>query len=197
MLFFMTTTTEKQNLRTRKSDKELDALLMRIGDGDKEALSALYHQTKSAVYGFALSILRNRPDAEDVMQDAYVKIYASAEGYHSQGKPMAWILTIVRNLSLMLLREGKKTEALSDNSQSLVEAHDFIAERNDRLVLEGALTVLPDDERQIVILHSVVGYKHREIADFMSLPLSTVLSKYKRALSKLKKHLKEDHLHEP
>jgi len=96
MLLFMAITAENQKSRTRKSDKGLDALLVHIADSDKEALSVLYHQTKSAVYGFALSILRNQPDAEDVMQDVYVKIYTSAKSYRSEGKPMAWILTIVR-----------------------------------------------------------------------------------------------------
>ena len=195
MLLFMAITAENQKSRTRKSDKGLDALLVHIADSDKEALSVLYHQTKSAVYGFALSILRNQPDAEDVMQDVYVKIYTSAKSYRSEGKPMAWILTIVRNQSLMLLREGKKTEPLSDERKDLADPHDFTGERNDRIMLEGALTILTDEERQIVLLYSVVGYKHREIAEFMNLPLSTVLSKYQRSQKKKKKHLKEDDLH--
>ncbi len=59
----------------------------------------------------------------------------------------------------------------------------------DRQVLDAALTALADDERQIVLLHAVTGWKHREIAGLLELPLSTVLSKYRRALLKLKTKL--------
>lgn len=55
--------------------------------------------------------------------------------------------------------------------------------------LDAALTALADDERQIVLLHAVTGWKHREIAGLLELPLSTVLSKYRRALLKLKTKL--------
>lgn len=66
---------------------------------------------------------------------------------------------------------------------------DQVSDWEDRLVLEAAFGVLSDTERQIVMLHAVSGIKHREIALILELPLSTVLSKYARALSKLKKHL--------
>lgn len=192
MLFFKiitSETSEMKDIRSRTPDKELDDLLMRIAAGDKAALEAFYHRTKAAVYGLALSILKNRPDAEDVLQDTYVKIYTSAKSYHSQGKPMAWILTIVRNLSLMRFRESKKNEEFPDEPQRIPDAHDPVGDRLNHLVLEAAMTVLTDEERQIVIQHGIIGQKHGEIAEFMKLPLSTVLSKYRRALSKLKNQL--------
>lgn len=62
----------------------------------------------------------------------------------------------------------------------------------DRAVLEAALNILSDQERQIVVLHAAAGLKHREIAKLLELPLPTVLSKYRRALSKLKTKLEGD-----
>ena len=59
------------------------------------------------------------------------------------------------------------------------------------MVLGEAIKILGGEERQIVVLHDISGMKHREIADIMQIPLSTVLSKYRRALSKLRKHIKE------
>ena len=69
-----------------------------ISKGDKEALSKLYEVTKSSVYGFALSILKNMHDAEDVLQEVYVKIYENASLYQANKKPLAWILKITKNL---------------------------------------------------------------------------------------------------
>ena len=66
-----------------------ETLIFRIAAGDTQALARLYKETKTAVFGFILSIVRNVHAAEDIMQDTYVKIYTSAPNYQSQGKPMA------------------------------------------------------------------------------------------------------------
>lgn len=167
-----------------------ETLLLQIASGDKDALSQLYSITKTSVYGLALSIVRNKSDAEDVMQDTYVKIFTSAKDYQPMGTPMAWILTIVRNLSLMKLRVAKKVDIIPD-----IDPEDMknpVEDTLNRLVLRTAMEVLSEDERQIVILHAIGGQKHREIAALLQIPLSTTLSKYRRALSKIKYVLKED-----
>ena len=81
---------------TVSRDAELDTLLGRVAQCDTDALAALYRQTKASVFGYALSLLKNPYDAEDVLHDCFVSIYSAAEGYVSSGKPMAWILTITR-----------------------------------------------------------------------------------------------------
>ena len=63
---------------------KIDAYINRIATNDKEALGELYHITSASVYGFALSILKNMQDAEDVLHDTYLKIYTSASGYKSK-----------------------------------------------------------------------------------------------------------------
>lgn len=80
--------------------EHLDELIEKIAAGDRDALASLYEQTNKSVYGFALSILKDTHDAQDVLQDCYLHIYSAAGSYRSQGKPMAWILTITRNLCL-------------------------------------------------------------------------------------------------
>lgn len=170
----------------------LERLLSQLAEGDTGALEQLYIQTKSAVYGFALSFLRDPRAAEDVMQDTYVRLYAAAPGYRPQGKPMAWILTVVRNLSLMWLRERKSRGGSDLEEEQPADPVDAIGASTDRLVLTAALESLPDLERQIVVLHSVSGLRHREIAELFGIPLSTALSRYHRALSKLRKLLKEE-----
>lgn len=191
-MFAFLTTTESPP-RTRDDAGRLESLIAGMASGDRGALEELYATSKASVYGFALSILRNPQNAEDAMQDAFVKIYLAAGSYRPQGKPMAWILTIVRNLCLMKLREGARAaDAPPDEALLPADPNDFTESSIDRMVLRGALTRLSDEERQIVVLHAVTGLRHREISGILELPLSTVLSKYRRAVAKLKKHLEEE-----
>lgn len=169
----------------------LEDCIARIAGGDKDALAQLYAQTRPAVYGFALSILKNPHDAEDVLHDAYLQVWNAAPQYRAHGKAMAWLLTIVRNLVMDQLRRQKRTEPLvwEDWQDQLAGTPAVSAE--DRMALAALLTALEDQERQIVTLHALTGLKHREIAALLGLPLPTVLSKYSRALKKLRLAWKE------
>ena len=117
------------------------------------------------------------------MQECFLRLQASSGAYRSNGKPMAWILTITKHLCMDLLRKKKSTAELS------VDSGLSWADPDDRLVVEACLQLLTDEERQIVVLYAVSGIKHREVAEVMGLPLSTVLSKYRRALKKMKTYL--------
>lgn len=170
----------------------LETQIKHIANGDLEAMEPLYNRTKAAVYGLALSIVRNSQDAEDIMQDTYIRVYEAASTYRSQGKPMAWLLRIARNLSLDRVRSNPAKELSLEEDWILDEKSDFSESSLDKLVLKKVLSDLAEDERQIVMLHSVERLKHREIADIMGIPLGTALSKYHRSLSKLKKMLEEE-----
>ena len=159
---------------------------------DSHSLEELYHRTRTAVYGLVLSYLKHPQDAEDVTQDAFVRIWDTAASYRPQGKPMAWLLTVARNLALMRLRERGKTQELTDEEWSDLPARAPDVTTEDRHVLRAALSVLSEQERQVVMLHAVTGLKHREIAQLLELPLATVLSKYRRALKKLNLLLEGD-----
>lgn len=176
----------------RPADSRLEGYIRRIAGGDTQALRALYEETAGAVQGYALSILRHPQDAEDVLQDTFIRVSASAAGYTAHGKPMAWLLTIARNLSLMKLREGARALPVTDEEWERALPPESGASPEDRLVLAAALDALAEEERQIVMLHAVAGLRHREIASLLQLPLSTVLSKYHRALRKLKERLTKE-----
>ncbi len=161
-------------------------LILRMGRGDGAAFAEFYRQTSSAVYGFALSILRNRHDAEDVMHDAFIRAYGAAVSYKPSGKPMSWLLTIVRNLCYNRIRDGRVCEDIAEYDDLAAASPD---DSIDRMVLEKAMSILDSDERQIVVLHALTGLKHREIADILEVPVGTVLSKYNRSLKKMRKEL--------
>lgn len=190
LLFFFVVGEAPPTARTRQPKIDED-LFPRIGEGDAAALETLYLQTERAVYAYTLSLVKRPEDTVDIVQETYLKIRAAAHLYRPMGKPMAWIFIIARNLSMNLLRQnnvrGHADWADYDNHLDF----SYIADSTDRIVLESALTILADDERQIIVLYALSGMKHHEIAKTLGVPLSTALSRYHRALKKLRNHLTE------
>lgn len=180
---------EEQNENQRLGQIVKEELFIQIAEGDMQALETMYYQTYKAVYGFILSILKNQYDAEDILQETYIKIKTGAHLYKPQGKPLAWIFTIARNLSYMKIRKDKNTQ--TSPYEELENMLDFSAveDKENKLLLEAAFSILGDEERQIIILHANTGMKHREIAALLKLPLSTVLSKYNRGMNKLRNYI--------
>ena len=164
--------------------KALDRWIEGIAQGDRDALAQLYRATSTAIYAYAVSILKNSHDGEDVLHDCFVTVCNNADSYLSQGKPMAWLLTITRNLCYKQLREQKRNIQLVEPSL----ADDSLLDAESRVLLEACLAKLTDEEHQVVVLHAVAGMKHREISTYLEQPLSTVLSRYNRAIQKLKNH---------
>ena len=168
-----------------------ETLFYKIDAGDRGAFCELYEKTSNAVFSYALSLLRNRDDAEDAMQETYLKIRSAAHLYCPCGKPMAWIFTIARNICLMKFRQKKHYSAVP--LEEITEKIDCsqIKDREDRIVLETAFQILSHEECQVIVLHAVSGFKHREISGILQLPLSTVLSRYNRGMKKLRRQLEE------
>lgn len=163
-------------------NKKLDQYLKKIAKGDKDALKHIYYETNDSVYFYALSILKNKDDAKDVMQETYINIFNNIDSYKSKSKPLAWILTITKNNALMHLRKSKREVNLEDY-ENIFEKKDNV---DTKLFLSYLFEHIEEDERHIVLLHAVSGFKHREISKLLNIPLGTVLSKYKRTIKKLK-----------
>lgn len=176
----------RHSTKPNTAPETLDGYLSAIAVGDAGSLAALYETTRGAVYGFALATLKNTHDAEDVLQETYVRIHGAAAGYRSHGKPLAWILTITRNLCMSCLRERQRSADLpqEDWEPYLTAKESVTAE--ERAILSECLHSLREEERQILLLHAAAGLRHRETAQLLQLPLPTVLSKYHRAIQKLK-----------
>ena len=164
---------------------ELDNYLERISLNDTEAFNELYNLINTNVYSFALSILKNHDDALDVVQDTFISIYHNAYRYEKKGKPMAWILTITKNLAYMKIRSNKKEVDITNIEFKKNDSY-------DKILINYLLENLTAEERQIIVLHSLNGFKFHEIAGILDLKLTTTLSKYHRAIKKLKELMKEE-----
>ncbi|HZJ98795.1 MAG TPA: RNA polymerase sigma factor [Tissierellaceae bacterium] len=177
-----------------KNTKEIyidEKLFKRIGANDMEALEELYNLTERTLYAYTLSIVKDHDETLDLMQETYIKIMSSAHLYKPMGKPLAWMFTIAKNLYLSKIRKMKREINMDSMEVEDDVRFSYVTDSDDKMVLETALNILTEEERQIILLHAVSGMKHREIAESIGLKLSTTLSKYHRALKKIREHLTE------
>ena len=174
------------------SSAHLTELLAAIAAGQQDALAQLYHLTRTAVYGLSLSYLKNTHDAQDITQDVFVHVWDHAPQYRPTGSPMGWLLTVCRNLCLMRLRRTERHAVLSEAEWDAIPQQETGLTTEERTLLQHVLSRLGEEERRIVLLHAVTGLKHREIAALLELPLPTVLSKYHRAIRKMRADLEGD-----
>ncbi len=161
-------------------------LFERIRFGDKDAFQELYELTYKPLYAFLLSYTLNREDAQDLLQDTFIQILKNCHQYQEQGNPMAWMMKIAKNLFLTKCRK-EKPESLNLEEVEYDLGFDSMANVDNRMVLEKMFQILPEEDRNLIIMHDVSGLKHREIAEMMGMPLGTVLARYNRGIRKLQK----------
>lgn len=162
----------------------IDECIYKVSNNDLAALEEVYNYTKDDVFAFSLSILKNSHDAEDVMQDVYLNIYKHADKYSSTGKPLSWILTITKNLcyNKMKKHKGEVNVDIKD-IQNITSTH---INPDEKILIDTIFETLEDEEKQIIILHELSGFKYIEISKLLELKLSTVISKYHRAIKKIR-----------
>lgn len=169
-----------------KSQKQqLNNLLLDLKAGELNALDKIYELTNSAVFSIALSVVHNSEEAKDIMMSTYLRVREKINYYTPNTNGYAWILTLAKNLSI---NENKK---ISRATPTDFQENEFVATSNDVdcdiPVFKIAKRVLSAEELTIVLLYSVNGYKHREIAKILDKPLGTVLWSYNNSLKKIKK----------
>ena len=174
----------------RCRDTKVEELIERMSLGDVSAMGDLYELIGSDVYAYALSKTLNKEDAEDITQDIFVQVWKSATQYKPMGKPLAWVFTIEINLIRQYSNKKRRFIPLDESIEIESDDGDFTETIINAEFLRQMLATLCEDEREIIALHIVSGFKHREIARLLDRPLSTVLSKYNRAIKKLQNQTK-------
>jgi len=188
---------------TKNSIKEknniIENAIVGLANGDVDAMDILYSTIKTDVYAFALSKVYNKSDADDILQDTFVRIYENAKLYVPLGKPMAWVFTVELNIINRYFQLKSRYDVLND--ETII--HDIVDESNDSKnneiqdeYLIMLLESLDEFEREVISLHLVSDLKFREIAEMLNKPLSTILSKYNRAIKKMRKISKGGKLNE-
>ena len=168
--------------------KKLDEYLVRTQRGEREAFSLFYEQTVKGVFAFLYGYYRAYHQTEDATQETYYKALKNVAQYRSGTDARAWLLQIAKTTALNDLKRAGREESVQDEQLEVL----LRDEGGDRSAFEALEKALDAAEREIVILHVLWGYKHREIAERLKMPLGTVTSKYKTSLAKLKAYLKEE-----
>lgn len=144
----------------------------------------LYRRHRTAVYHLALSYLKSPAAAEDVMQDVFVALI-EADG--AIRHPAAWLMTATRNRCLNRLRDGGRETPWETLPEGVGPP-----EREDALFVEQMLALLTEDERRAFALHYLDGYRYREIAEGLDIPLGTVQTRCRIARKKLRMALETE-----
>ena len=168
--------------------KKVDEAIVSLSKGDIEAMNILFPLIKTDIYSFALSRVQNEFDADDITQETFIRIYQNAKLYTSLGKPMAWIIRIEENIINRFMNQKNKYQSLDENS--LVSEVDYEISEKEKQINE-LFKNLNEEERRIITLHLVSSLKFKEIGEILNKPLSTILSKYNRAIKKIKQNVKE------
>ena len=163
----------------------LDYLAKKIAQQDQSAFAELYEKTRKIVYSVCLSIVKDSGIAEDLTQETFVCVWSDIGNFRGKGLK-TWVLTIARNKALNVLRKRKRETVVDESTLVSVGGK---TETPTGEVFEALNKALDETEKQIVILHVLWGYKHREIAVELQMPLGTVLSKYNVSVKKLREYL--------
>jgi RNA polymerase sigma-70 factor (ECF subfamily) len=178
--------------KTKYSETELVDLLK---EKDQRAYSHLYDSYSGALYGVVIKVLGNREEAVDVLQESFIKIWKNIENYdQNKGRLFTWMLQITRNTAIDFMRSGavqkeKKTNRLEPGSFQ-VDQKNVTFTPTDHLGLSKVVDGLRAEDRQIVDLAYFHGMTQHEIAEKLSIPLGTVKTRARKALSLLKNILK-------
>lgn len=170
------------------------ALVERAGRGDPAAFGALASRHLDAAHAAALAVTLDRHDAEDVVQEAFLRALDRLESCRPAEKFRPWLLTIVRNQAFDLrrrrrVRAAEPLEAAESRSSHAREPLLF-AERGDlREHLEAALVTLTDLRREVLLLHDLEGWRHGEIAEHLGIAEGTVRAHLFRARRDLRARL--------
>ncbi|MCH5325005.1 MAG: sigma-70 family RNA polymerase sigma factor [Eubacterium sp.] len=173
------------------TDKQTDLCICMTAAGSREHLARLYENYSKPIFLFALSLVKNKTAAEDVMQDVFLQIMLSAKNYQTGTKPKAWIYSIARNICCDCLKKAPKNTLQLDAAEFIgVEENGYRRAENAILAFE-ALRVLEETERLIVSMYIYSGLKKPEIAEALSMPYSKVRAKYDYAIKKLRRYFAE------
>lgn len=171
----------------------LEQLIARVALGDRTAFSALYDATSAKLHAVCLSLLKDRPEAEDVLQEVYVRVWRSADRYASNGlSPMTWLITIARNRAIDRLRarSARPVSAPADAALDLVSTEpspEAAAIRaQERSMLAMCLSELGPEQADAVRAIYLEGLSYADLAHREGIALNTLRSWLRRSLLRLK-----------
>ena len=170
-------------------------LVLSLQQQDKQAFSYLYDNYSGALFGLIYKMVNDKELAEDILQEAFVKIWNNFSNYDSiKGRLFTWMINLTRNLTIDTLRSKsykKQSKIYSDeNSVNNFSDNSNAAEKFDAMGIRKQLTLLKKDQKEIIDLAYFGGFTQDEISKKLSIPLGTVKTRMRAAIIELRKLLK-------
>lgn len=193
------TMTKRQKAELHPSDEELIA---KFQEGDLYAFDVLVRRYKNQLMNFVCRFVGNREEAEDIVQDTFVRLYRNKHSYRRIARFSTWIYTIAGNLAKTELRKrkGRRLLAISqlgcEDRDFEIEDSAFDPEQEVEGTMKGAIIQreidnLPPKFREVIILRDIQELSYEEISEIIKAPLGTVKSRVNRARLRLQKRLEE------
>ncbi|MEO6905019.1 MAG: sigma-70 family RNA polymerase sigma factor [Ginsengibacter sp.] len=169
-------------------------LITLLKSGDESAFSYLYDHYSGALFNIILKIINNHELGEEVLQESFVKIWNNFSTYDSsKGRLFTWMLNISRNLAIDTLRSKsyKKQSKIQNSENAVTNVSNSINEneRFDSLGIRKQVSFLKEDQKQVIDLAYFGGFTQIEISKKLDIPLGTVKTRMRTAISELKKIL--------
>jgi RNA polymerase sigma-70 factor, ECF subfamily len=145
-----------------------------------------------SAYNLARWLVRNGDDAEDVVQEAYLRAFQYSDGFRG-GDARSWLFTIVRNTAYTWLRKSRAVEPVTEFDEQIATTgvempnpEQLLLQEADGRLVEQAMSQLPVRFREILILRELEGFSYKQIADVMGVPMGTVMSTLSRARTRFR-----------
>lgn len=188
---------QRPSIRSVVDSEVLAGLLAATARQDQAAFAELYQLTKRKLFGIALTVLRRRDLAEDVMQEAFIRIWRSAASFDpARGLPITWMATIVRNLAIDVKRSPAADEATDDDALTVIpfkgrSALEELEVSDDQRRLRAALKTLDPMKRKLVIAAYLNGESREELSRRFGAPVNTIKTWLRRAVLDIRAAIEE------
>jgi RNA polymerase sigma-70 factor (ECF subfamily) len=167
-------------------------LLAACKRGDRLAFEELVRETHRRVYGLAFRLVGDSAEAEDVAQEAYLRMFRGLAGFREEAQFETWMHRIVTNCAMTALRRrGRFGEVLREEAEDVPVPDRAVALAADRDELSRALALLPQGQRTVILLKDVYGLSCREIGEELGIEEGAVKVRLHRARRRLKESLEE------
>lgn len=166
-------------------------MIMRARQGDNDALAQLYRLYRDNVYRICLRMVRNPSDAEDLVQETFLRVINKIHTFRGDSQFTTWLYRVTKNVALMQLRKPKFATLDFDEARDRDEFLESISRAEsqpdaettatDGVMLESAIQQLPSGYGKVLVLHDVLGYRHTEISKMTGITANNSKSRLCRA----------------
>lgn len=170
------------------NEHRLTELVTNLKAGRMEYFDEFYQLTYRGVYSISLQLLKSKEEAENILQDTYLKFLEKLNDIDPNQSVLAYLMQTAKNLSLNTLEKYKKIQRDVD----MTKIEDDSQGNNDDYVLKKMRQVLDEEENQIVIMHCLYDMTHKEISSALNKPIGTITWKYNNAIKKVREALEKD-----